>query len=113
MVFSALGILAKIGRQEGGHMAGSGQGGEGVTGSVDFSALILGFSSAALYYMGECGIDSQQPPVEKNLPLAKQNIDIIAMLKDKTKGNLSADETKLIAQLVADLQVKMVDALKR
>jgi hypothetical protein len=78
---------------------------------VDFAGLILGFSSAALYYMGEGSIDGR-PVATKNLDLARQNIDIILMLKDKTKGNLTADEERLMLQLVADLQIKLVDAAK-
>ena len=81
-------------------------------GSVDFSALILGFSSAALYYMGEATVEGR-PGGPKNLPLARQNIDIILLLRDKTKGNLSSDEDKLLSQLVADLQVKLIDSSKR
>ena len=68
---------------------------------VEFSGLILGFSSAALSYMGvkhEGGVD-----VPKNLPLAQQNINIIKMLKEKTAGNLDVDEDKLLTQILADL----------
>ena len=78
---------------------------------VDFAGLILGFSSAALYYMGEGSLDGRSVAA-KNLDLARQNIDIILMLKDKTKGNLAADEERLLLQLVADLQIKLVDAGK-
>jgi hypothetical protein len=77
--------------------------------AVDFSGLILGFSSAALYYLGENTVEGRSIS-SKNLPLAKQNIDIILMLREKTKGNLSADEESLMQQLVADLQLKMVEA---
>ena len=77
--------------------------------TVDFSGLILGFSSAALYYLGENSLEGR-PTGTKNLPLAKQNIDIILMLREKTKGNLSANEEKLMQQVVADLQLKMVEA---
>ena len=45
--------------------------------AVDFSALVLGFSSAALYYIGHSSIEGKAPQ-EKNLPLAKQNIEMIA-----------------------------------
>lgn len=80
-------------------------------GTVDFSGLILGFSSAALYYMGECPVEGR-PAVPKNLPLARQNIDIMLMLRDKTKGNLSSEEERLLGQLLADLQLKIVEATK-
>ena len=82
-----------------------------MSGTVDFSALVLGFSSAALYYMGEATVEGRAPG-QKNLPLARQNIDIILMLREKTKGNLTADEEKLLTQLVTDLQVKMVESAK-
>lgn len=73
--------------------------------SVDFSELILGFSSAALYYLGESAIDGKKSqPV--NLPLAKQNIEIVAMLERKTEGNLTSDESALVRQVLADLRVK-------
>lgn len=79
--------------------------------SVDFSGLILGFSSAALYYMGESSVGEREV-VKKNLTLARQNVDIILMLREKTKGNLTEEEEHLIDQLVIDLQVKIIDSAK-
>lgn len=78
---------------------------------VDFSGLILGFSSAALYYMGMATVEGKPAP-QKNLPLARQNIDIIRLLKDKTKGNLSEEEAHLLDQMLPDLQLKLVEASK-
>ena len=79
--------------------------------SVDFSQLLLGFGSAALTHMGfqsDGSIDKQN----QNLVLAKQNIDIIELLKEKTKGNLSLEEAKLTDQILADLQMRYVAASK-
>ena len=80
-------------------------------GTVDFNALILGFSSAALYYIGHSSIEGKAPS-EVNLPLAKQNIDIIKLLESKTKGNLNEDEEKLLKQVLADLEEKYSAAEK-
>ena len=80
--------------------------------SVDFSALILGFSSAALYYLGETQLEDKAPS-KRNLPLARQNIDILVLLDTKTRGNLMDDESRLLQQLLADLQLKYVDAAKK
>jgi hypothetical protein len=91
-------------------VTGSEKSAQGGAASVDFSGLILGFSSAALYYMGEATVEGKAPA--KNVPLARQNIDIIRMLRDKTKGNLSAEENQLIDQLIADLQLKLVESIK-
>ncbi len=76
--------------------------------SVDFSGLILGLCSAALSYLGygDAGVD-------KNLILARQNIDIIEMLRKKTKGNLTADEHTLIEEVSRDLMQKFVDASRK
>jgi len=46
------------------------------------------------------------------MDLAKQSIDIISMLKDKTKGNISEDEEKLIEQMLFDLRMRFVEANK-
>lgn len=76
--------------------------------AVDFSELILGFSSAALYYLGQ-NIEGQGKATKVNIDLARQNIDIIEMLREKTKGNLTPDESALIQQLLLDLHVKVVE----
>lgn len=77
---------------------------------LDFSGLILGFSSAALSYMGIVSIPNATAPV--NLDLARQNINIIELLHQKTKGNLTSDEAKLTDQVLSDLRLKFVEVLK-
>lgn len=72
--------------------------------NVDFSGLILGFSSAALSYMGFDMQGSGNGP--KNLTLARQNIEIIKLLEKKTKGNLSSQEDELIKSVLNDLMLK-------
>jgi len=79
---------------------------------IDFSSLVLGFSSAALYYLGEAPLGDQKVK-ELNLPLAKQNIDILDLLKEKTKGNLNSEEEKLMTQILADLKMRYIDASKK
>ena len=68
------------------------------------------FSAAALYYMGVAPVAGKIATT--NFPLARQNIDIIKMLSDKTRGNLTPEEASLIQQLVADLQLKWLEASK-
>lgn len=67
---------------------------------MDFTGLVLGFCSAALSYMGS----DESETDNVNLPLAKQNIDILLMLEEKTKGNLTQQEEELLAQAVLDLK---------
>ena len=79
---------------------------------VDFNALILGLSSAALHYLGHPALEGSEK-VEVNLELAKQNIDIIRLLHLKTKGNLTVEESDLLIQVLADLTDKFVLAQKK
>lgn len=74
-------------------------------GEVDFSGLVLGFCSAALSYMG-LGPEK----LGKNLTLAKQNIDILEILAEKTSGNLSAEEQKLLQDVLRDIKLRFVEA---
>ncbi len=80
--------------------------------SVDFSGLVFGFSSAALHYLGESAIEGKSPS-SANLILAQQNIDILLILRDKTKNNLTSDETTLLTQVIVDLQSKFIEKSKK
>jgi hypothetical protein len=75
---------------------------------INFSNLIFSLSTSALIQMGE--IKDPNIEEEKNLPLAKQTIDLIGMLKEKTKGNLTPDEEKLMEHVVYDLKMRFVKA---
>ncbi|MBC60913.1 MAG: hypothetical protein CMP11_00495 [Zetaproteobacteria bacterium] len=79
--------------------------------SVDFSELILGFSSAALYYMGHQTSEGTSEDI--NTALALQNIKIIEMLKLKSKGNLTTNELILIDKILLDLNEKYNELEKK
>ena len=51
--------------------------------------------------------------LEPNLPAAKQMIDILGLLEEKTRGNLDESEAKLLTSLLYDLRVQYVDAKNR
>ena len=50
---------------------------------------------------------------ERNLPMAKQTIDILGVLKEKTQGNLTNDEEQLLDNLLHDLRIKYVEESKK
>jgi len=78
---------------------------------VDFHTFVLSLGSSALFHMGELdGPDGQ--PGQIDLPLAKHTIDVIAMLEEKTKGNLTAPEANLVESLLYDLRLRYVDKSK-
>jgi len=79
---------------------------------IDFGMFVMSLASSVLVHLGE--ID--HPDVQKreaNLPLAKQTIDILGMLREKTRGNLTQEEAQLLDNLLYDLRMKYVDAKKR
>ena len=78
---------------------------------ANFSTLIMSIASSALMNMGlASGPDGSD--AQKDLGLARFNIDLLCILKDKTKGNLDQDETKFLTSVISDLQMKFVQAKK-
>jgi|TARA_B110000196_G_scaffold246079_1_gene214932 hypothetical protein len=78
---------------------------------IDFSAFIMSLTSSAFYHLGDMP-DPSTGKTETNLPAVQQTIDMLIMLREKTKGNLKEDEIKLIEQLIYELQVKYVAKTK-
>ncbi|MCP4690560.1 MAG: DUF1844 domain-containing protein [Desulfobacterales bacterium] len=74
---------------------------------ISFSTFIFSLSQSALVHLGlieEPGAGKK----EKNLSLAKQTIDILGVLEEKTKGNLSSDEALMLKNMLADLRISYV-----
>jgi len=76
---------------------------------INFINFLFSISTSALIQLGEIE-DPISRKADKNLPLAKQTIDLIGMLKEKTKGNLTPDEEKLIESILFDLRMRYVKA---
>jgi len=78
---------------------------------IDFSTFVFSLASSALLHLGEIPdpVTNQQ---SVNLPLAKQTIDILGMLKEKTEGNLENEERDLLKNLLYELRMKYVTATK-
>ena len=76
---------------------------------VNFSSFLLSLSSSILLHLGEIA-DPQSGEKKKDLALAKQTIDIITLLNDKTKGNLTEEEQNLMEHLLYDLRMRFVKA---
>ncbi len=76
---------------------------------VNFSSFLLSLSSSILLHLGEIA-DPQSGEKSKDLALAKQTIDIITLIKDKTEGNLTEEEQNLLKHLLYDLRMRFVKA---
>jgi hypothetical protein len=79
---------------------------------IDFSTFVISLSTQALMHLGEIA-NPLTGKIEPDVPVAKQMIDMIAMLKDKTRGNLSASEERLMEDILFDLRMKYVAAVKK
>jgi hypothetical protein len=74
---------------------------------IDFATFIFSLNSSALVHLGIIG-EPGSNSISKNLVLAKQTIDIIGMIEEKTKGNLTEDETQLMKNILHDLRMMYV-----
>jgi hypothetical protein len=71
---------------------------------INFATFIFSLNHSVLVHLGVMDDPSTGEKV-KNLPLAKQTIDILGMLEEKTKGNLVEDEEKMLKNILYDLRM--------
>ncbi len=86
--------------------------GAGELPAIDFVTFILSLGSSAMVHLGQTPHPETRDR-RPNLELARQTIDIIAMLQDKTAGNLTGEEERLLASLLTDLRLVYVAASGR
>jgi hypothetical protein len=79
---------------------------------ISFSTFVIGLSTQALMHLGEIP-NPLSGQVESALPVAKQMIDIIGILREKTRGNLDQGEEKLMEDVLYDLRMRYVEAVKK
>lgn len=79
---------------------------------ISFSGFLLGLSTQALMYMGEIPPAPGQPP-QKDLAAAQQMIDVLAMLKQKTTGNLDSGEEAMLENALFDLRMRYVELARK
>jgi hypothetical protein len=75
---------------------------------IDFYTFVLSLASSAFVHLGDAPHPETGATGRQDLPLAKQTIDILAMLEVKTKGNLTAEEERFLENLLTDLRFRFV-----
>lgn len=75
--------------------------------AVSFSTFVLGLASSALIHLGEAP-NPETGSATVNLVLARQSLDLLDLLKQKTRGNLTTDEEQLFTSLLTDLRLRFV-----
>jgi hypothetical protein len=79
--------------------------------AVDFATFVLSLNHSALVHLG-LAPDPVTGQTEVNLPLARQTIDLVALLQEKTKGNLTGEEERIIEQILYELRLGYVETSK-
>ena len=74
---------------------------------VTFSSFVLSLSTTVMYHLGDFP-DPTTKKAERNLAAAKQTIDMLSMLRNKTTGNLDTDEKQLLEGILYELMIRYV-----
>jgi len=78
--------------------------------TLDFSTFVLSIIGAAYVHLGDAPSPEGQP--DKNLMLARHDIDLLGLLQEKTKGNLAGDEERLLDSALYDLRMRFIEVSK-
>src|SRR5947209_18049393 len=82
--------------------------------ALDFNALVLSLGSSAIVHLGEApDPTSGQKRDKPEFTMAQQSIDLLGMLQEKTRGNLTAEEARFLENMLFDLRMLYVQVSKR
>jgi len=73
---------------------------------LDFSTFVVSLRTSAMLHLSA-------DPQAADLPLARQEIDLLGILEEKTRGNLTGEEERLLSQVLFDLRTRYVAARDR
>jgi hypothetical protein len=79
---------------------------------ADFSTFVAMLANNVMMFLGQFP-DPMTQQRRRDLGQAKHTIDILLMLRDKTRGNLTADEAQLLQELLPQLQMAYVSASRQ
>lgn len=75
---------------------------------IDFYTFVLSLGSSAFVHLGDAPHPETGELARADLRLAKQTIDILSMLSEKTRGNLTEEEARFLENLLTDLRLRYV-----
>ena len=79
--------------------------------ALSFAAFVLSLAHTAAVHFGDIPDPVSGQAGRANLPAAQQMIDILSLLEQKTRGNLSPEERQLLDQILYELRLRWVDAI--
>ncbi len=77
---------------------------------ISFPAFVLSLAHTAAVHFGDIPDPVTGSPGQPNLQAAQQMIDILSLLEQKTRGNLTAEERQLLEQILYELRLRYIDA---
>lgn len=81
-----------------------GSGGTSAEAEIDFSGFVLSLATTGMVHLGAIP-DPVSGKREENIPGARQMIAVLTVLREKTRGNLSNEESKLLDSLIYEMQM--------
>lgn len=99
------------GKASKGSKSGQAQAAQPATDKIDFVSLLFTYVHTALIYLGEVE-DPVQKTTSENIEGARQMIDILELMQQKTRGNLSAEETQYLESALYDLRMRFMKKSK-
>jgi hypothetical protein len=78
--------------------------------NINFGSFVLSLAATAAVHFGDRLEPGADAPGPVDLVAAGQMIDILALLEDKTRGNLSADEKQLLDTVLYELRLRFIEA---
>jgi hypothetical protein len=79
--------------------------------AIDFATFVLSLSHSALMHLGDAP-DPSGGDLKRDVTMAKQTIELLAVLQEKTAGNLSGEEERLLDQVMYDLRMRYEEVLR-
>jgi hypothetical protein len=78
---------------------------------IAFTTFLAGFATSALIHLGVT-VHPETGKLEQDLPSARQTLDVLSMLREKTRGNLTVEEDRFFESLLTDLRIRYLEATK-
>jgi len=78
---------------------------------LDFSTFVMSIMGSAFVHLGDA--PDPEGKVSTNLVFAEQDIELLGMLQEKTKGNLTGEEERVLNQGLYDLRMRFVEVSKK
>jgi len=77
---------------------------------VTFTSLVMSLATTAAVHFGDLADPATGQPAEPNVEGARQMIEILGILQEKTKGNLDSDEAAILERVLYELRMRFVEA---